>query len=113
MRGGAVVAAPRAAPGGAPINAKARAASLADASIAATGPASSPPGATLFQCAPPSRVSWIRPLFVPAQNVFASLGENASELIARPPARPPLRLVASGSPSSLPPAVRSGLTVSQ
>ena len=35
-------------------------------------------GATLFQCAPPSRVSWIKPSSVPAQMRFASLGEGAS-----------------------------------
>src|ERR1019366_2471208 len=113
MRGGAEVAAPRAAPNAAPTMANARAGSLEDASIADTVPCFRSPGATFFQCAPPSRVKLIRPLLVAAQIVFPSLGENASALIARPPPRPPLRLVASGSPSSLPPAVRSGLIVSQ
>src|SRR5258708_17557594 len=110
MRGGASVTAPRAAPVAGPTMANARAGLLADASNIDIAAGLRSFGATLSQCAPPSRVRWTRPLLVAAQNVFASLREKANELIAGPPPRPP-RLLFVSSPVS--PALRSGLTVSQ
>ena len=49
---------------------------------------------------------------MPAQITFASLGENASELMAGPVAPRPARVPIGAVPSSSPPfAVRSGLAV--
>src|SRR5580704_12645431 len=117
MRGGTGAPPPRPPPPPAalppPTAANARAGSLGDDSIVETAPPCEiSDDATLFQCAPPSRVSCTKPLEVPAQISLPSLAENASALIAGPvpprPARPPTTPV---SPSA--PFVRSGLSWSQ
>src|SRR5580765_7462344 len=81
MRGGLLGATANApGPRPPPTIAKARAASLAEASMAEIAVFCTSEGVTLFHSLPPSRESWIRPLLVPAQNVLASLGEKASAL---------------------------------
>ena len=100
--------------GAAPINAKARAGSLADASIAATEPAPRSRRSHVI----PMRAAIARQLdqaVVGARpNCFRVLRRECERADGRVRHRVRrCRLVASGSPSSLPPAVRSGLAVSQ